>query len=136
MTLLYIDTNIFLDAVKDRKNLLGKDISTPATKMFFDAWSCKYQLALSTWTLEQVYKNVDISEIAMLFNMVKKKIIKVNYDEEDKKKAEQKSKDNFEDAMHIVLAEKIKADIIVTRNIDHFIKIGTKIDIRKPENLS
>src|SRR3989338_5394650 len=108
MTLLYIDTNIFLDAVKDRKNLLGKDISTPATKMFFDAWSCKYQLALSTWTLEQVYKNVDISEIAMLFNMVKKKIIKVNYDEEDKKKAEQKSKDNFEDAMHIVLAEKIK----------------------------
>ena len=135
MTLLYIDTNIFIDFVKNRTNIYGKDISTPATKLFFDSFSCKHYIILSTWTLNQVYKEVETEDIAMLFNMLKKKLIIENYDEEDKLKANQKSSDNFEDALHIILAEKTKADVIVTRNIDHFVKIGTKIPIKRPENV-
>ncbi len=135
MTLLYIDTNIFIDFVKERTNIYGKDISTPAAKLFFDIFSCKYHIVLSTWTLNQVYKEVEIEDIAMLFNMLKKKLIVKTYDEEDKSKANQRSSDNFEDALHIILAEKTKADIIVTRDIGHFIKIGTKIPIKRPEDL-
>lgn len=135
MVTLYVDTNIFIDAVGDRKNIFGKDIASPAARMFFDILSCKYYLALSTWTLNQIYRNMTVEEVSMLFNMIKKKIIKVAYDEEDQKKAEEKSKENYEDALHIVLAEKIKADIIVTRNVDHFIKIGTNIPVKRPEDL-
>ncbi|HLC56620.1 MAG TPA: hypothetical protein VJJ23_05265 [Candidatus Nanoarchaeia archaeon] len=135
MTLLYIDTNIFIDFVKDRTNIYGKDISTPATKLFFNTFSCKYHIIISTWTLNQIYKEVKTEDIAMLFNMLNKKIIIENYDEKDKLEANQRSTDNFEDALHIILAEKTKADIIVTRNISHFIKIGTKIPIKRPEDV-
>lgn len=47
--------------------------------------------------------------------------------------AKSRSSNNFEDAMHIVLAEKIKANIIVTRNVDHFKEIKTNILVKKPE---
>lgn len=133
MTLLYIDTNIFIDLIKQRTNKEGKDISDSASKLFLDTFSCKYYIAISTWTLNQIYKHIKPEEIKMLFEMLKKKITKVSYDEEDIKKAKNKSSDNFEDAMHIILAEKIKADIIITRNVDHFIEIGTDILIKKPE---
>lgn len=133
MILLYIDTNIFIDLAEQRVNKDGKDISNPASKLFFDTFSCKYHIAISTWTLKQIYQNIEVEKIKMLFEILKKKIVKVGYDGEDIKKAKSKSSDNFEDAMHIVIAEKVIADMIITRNVDHFIKIGTKIPIEKPE---
>jgi predicted nucleic acid-binding protein len=134
MTLLYIDTNIFIDAIKNRQNTLGKDIAEPAAKMFFEAISCKFYLAISTWALEQVYLNVSIEETKMLLKMIEKKIKLVKYDDADKKKANELAPDNFEDAMHVVLAEKSKADFIITRDV-HFLKIDTNIPIRRPENV-
>lgn len=133
MILLYIDTNIFIDLTEQRVNKDGKDISDSASKLFFDTFSCKYHIAISTWTLKQIYQNIEVEKIKMLFEMLKKKIVKVSYDEEDVKKAKSRSSDNFEDAMHIVIAEKVNADMIVTRNVGHFIKIGTKIPVEKPE---
>lgn len=133
MILLYIDTNIFIDLAEQRVNKDGKDISNFASKLFFDTFSCKYHIAISTWTLKQLYQNIEVEKIKMLFEILKKKIVKVSYDEEDIKKAKSKSSDNFEDAMHVVIAEKVNADMIITRNVDHFIKIGTNIPIEKPE---
>jgi len=130
-----VDSNIFIDVVEDRKNLIGKDIAKPASKMFFRAMSCEFYLIISSWTLKELYKHVNVDEIKMLFAMVKKKIITVKYDDRDVEEAKKRSRDNFDDALHIVLAEKEKADYIVTRNIDHFIQIGTKITIKRPENL-
>lgn len=130
-----MDSNIFIDVVEDRKNLIGKDIAKPASKMFFRAMSCEFYLIISSWTLKELYKHVNVDEIKMLFAMVKKKIITVKYDDRDVEEAKKRSRDNFDDALHIVLAEKEKADYIVTRNIDHFIQIGTKITIKRPENL-
>lgn len=135
MSRIYVDSNIFIDVVEDRKNLIGKDIAKPASKMFFRAMSCEFYLIISSWTLKELYKHVNVDEIKMLFAMVKKKIITVKYDDRDVEEAKKRSRDNFDDALHIVLAEKEKADYIVTRNIDHFIKIGTKITIKRPENL-
>lgn len=135
MSRIYVDSNIFIDVVEDRKNLIGKDIAKPASKMFFRAMSCEFYLIISSWTLKELYKHVNVDEIKMLFAMVKKKIITVKYDDKDVEEAKKRSRDNFDDALHIVLAEKEKADYIVTRNIDHFIQIGTKITIKRPENL-
>ena len=133
MSLLYVDTNPFIDLIKNRVNIHGKDIAEPASKLFFDTFSCKYHIAISTWTLNQIYKHIKVEEVKMLFTMLKKKIVTVKYDKKDENKAKERSSDNFEDAMHIVLAEKIKADIIITRNVDHFKEIGTDILIKKPE---
>jgi len=135
MTLLYIDTNIFLDIIKGRKSLSGRDLAKPATKLFFRSVSCEFHLALSTWTLEQMYNNLSIDEVKMTLELLKKKLIIVKYDDNDKQAAAQRSKDHFEDAVHIVLAEKQKADMIITRNIDHFLEIGTTIPVKRPEHV-
>ncbi|MCK5040566.1 MAG: PIN domain-containing protein [Candidatus Aenigmarchaeota archaeon] len=135
MTILYIDTNIFLDAIGSRKNLFGKDISTPASKLFFRSISCEFHIIISTWTLEELYKHVDSGEIKTLFALLKRKIITANHNKSDIETAKQKSSDNFDDALHIIIAERENADAIITRNIIHFLEIGTKIPIKKPENI-
>jgi len=135
MTVLYIDTNIFLDAVKNRTNLFGKNIGNSAAKIFYDSFTCKYHLVISTWTLEELRMYVKPEEVKMLFDFIKKKILTVKYTDEDKEKAKQKSKIHYDDALHIILAEKKKVDYIITRNIEHFLEIGTKIPIKKPEKL-
>lgn len=135
ITILYLDTNIFLDFVQNRVNKLGADIATPAAKLFLNALECKYYIAVSTWALKQIYDQVRVEEIAMLFNMIRKKIIPVKYENSDIQNAKLRSAGNLDDALHIVLAEKIKAKFIITRNINDFLKIGSKISIRRPEDV-
>lgn len=135
MTKLYVDTNVFLDAILGRKNLTGKDIATPASKMFFRSISCEFHVVISTFTMEELYKQVDENDLKMLFQMIKPKIIFIECSSEDKQVARERSSENYDDALHIVMAEKEKADIIVTRNTSHFIQIGTKIPIKIPELL-
>ncbi|MCK5477089.1 MAG: type II toxin-antitoxin system VapC family toxin [Candidatus Aenigmarchaeota archaeon] len=135
MTKLYIDTNIFLDAIGFRKNLFGKDIAAPASKLFFRSISCEFHIIISTWTLEELYKHVDSGEIKTLFAFLKRKIITANHNKSDIETAKQKSSNNFDDALHILIAERENADTIITRNIIHFLEIGTKIPIKKPENI-
>lgn len=133
MIKLYIDTNIFIDVLQNRKNRSGKDIAGFAARLFADAVSCKYQIILSSWTLQQIYlQNEDAS---MLFAMLKSKTIKVFYNEDDRKKATLRSADNFDDALHIILAEKAKANFIITRNLSDFLVIGSNIPIALPENI-
>jgi len=134
MTKLYVDTNVFLDIIKDRKNIFGVDIATPAAKMFFDAATCKFYILISKLTVEQIYRRCTYDECNTLFNIIKNKIIVVGYDANDRINTKNRSS-NFEDAMHIILAEKSNADLIITRNVEHFLQIGTHIEIKKPENL-
>ena len=135
MITLYIDTNIFLNVINEESNPYGKDMASPAAKMFIEAASCKYNLLISAWTLEEISRKAKPEQVTAIFALIKKKIIKVSVEEEDKIAAYQRSQDNPSDALHIVLAEKSKADIIVTRKVGHFLKIGTKIPIKKPENI-
>ena len=108
---------------------------TPSAKLFFESAKCKYNLLISTWTLEELSRKIEPDQIKMLFEIVRNKIIKVEVNEEDKKKAHELYSKNFPDALHIVLAEKSHADFIVTRNFIDFIKIGTNIELKKPEHL-
>ena len=134
MTKIYIDTNIFINVTNAETNVYGKNISNSASDLFYQAASCKYYILISSWTLQELYKKVNIEEVAMIFAICKNKIIKVFHDEEDIKMAKEKSSTNFNDALHVVLAEKSQADYIITRD-NHFKHINTKIPIRKPENL-
>ncbi len=134
MTKVYIDTNIFINVTNAETNIYGKNISNSASDLFYQAASCKYYLIISSWTLQELYKKVKVEEVAIIFAICKNKIIKVIHDEEDIKKAKEKSPTNFDDALHVILAEKSEADYIVTRD-NHFRDIKTKIPIRKPENL-
>lgn len=135
MTLLYLDANIFINIINDEKNTFGEDLAKSVVKLLFNAINCKYHLAISTWTLQEVNHKVKDEQIQMIFQLIKKKVIPIKYDETEKELAKQRSPNNWNDALHIILAEKIKADVIVTRNISDFIKIGTKISLKRPENV-
>ena len=47
MTILYLDTNPFIDFIKQRTNEYGDDISNSAGQLFLDTLSCKYNIAVS-----------------------------------------------------------------------------------------
>ena len=129
---LYIDTNVIIDVIEDRKNAFGKDISTPSFDVFLKASNCKYYLIISSWTLFELRKRCS-ADMAFFFSMLKKKILKVEHTSADEESAKNRSKENFADAIHLVIAERLRADYIITRNVADFEKIGTKIPIKKPE---
>ena len=134
MTKLYIDTNVIIDAVEGRKNLLGNDIGDYAMKLFCEAVSCKYDIIFSSFTAYELNK-ISSTNLTIFLSWIKKKIIKVLHDEKDEERARQLDNSNFDDALHVVLAEKASADFIVTRNIKDFKAITTRIQIKRPEEL-
>src|SRR3989338_8852022 len=119
----YIDSDVIINSVRDSKNLFGKDISDPSIKLFWESVRCKFYMAISTWTLKELSKHVEPMQIMPLFEFAKKGIITLKYDEKDISAARERSKTNFDDALHIVIAEKNKVDCIVTRNVNHFEEI-------------
>jgi predicted nucleic acid-binding protein len=135
MSKLYIDTNVIIDMIKDRKNEFGENLGNHAMKLFTEAINCKHHLIFSDWLYEELRKHVVPEQINMFFKMAKLKIINLEYDDEDKEKAIDLSSEHVDDALHVVLAEKSNADIIVTSNTTHFNQIRTNIPIKKPKHI-
>lgn len=54
---------------------------------------------------------------------------------EHEQEARRLSRTNFPDALHVVLARALKADCIITRNLEDFLAFSALIDIRLPERL-
>ena len=135
MTKLYIDTNVIIDMIDDRKNEFGENLGDSASKVFTDAIGCKYYLILSDWFFIELNKHKIPEASRMLLELAKQKIIHQELTEEDKIKAEQLSQEHPDDALHVVLAEKSNADIIVSSNTKHLNQIPTNIPIKKPKNL-
>ena len=132
---LYIDTNVILDAVEGRKNKFGKDIGNTAADLFLKALSCKYRLIVSDWTLEELSGLGKLDSTRMFFQIVQNKLIKAGYSNKEMNESKVRSKENHDDALHIVIAERECADYIVTRNTSHFREIGSAIPIEPPERL-
>jgi len=135
MNKLYIDTDIVIDAVEDRKNIFGKNIGNPAADLFIQAVSCKYQLILSTWMFHELCRHKIINDTRMFFELTKKKVITISHTEKDIVYAKSNNPSHFQDELHGMLALKSKADCIVTRNISDFDNFKDKITIVKPEQL-
>jgi predicted nucleic acid-binding protein len=136
MSRLYIDTNLFINVINDEVSMhSNKNMAEPASRLFFEALSCKHTLLISTWTVKELLKKLHPDKIKASFEILKKKIEICKYSSEEEAQARKRSETNFPDALHIVIAETVKADYIITRNIDDFLQIGTKIPIRKPELL-
>ncbi len=121
--------------IEKRKNILGKDLSKYAEKVFTDAISCKYHLIFSDWMFIELGKHSLPGSTEMLMKLCKQKIINLGVTNEDKEKAKKLSEEHPDDALHVVLAEKAGADVIVTSNTQHFNTIQTNIPITKPRNL-
>jgi len=136
MSRLYIDTNLFINVINDEVNMhSNKNMAEPASKLFFEALSCKHTLLISTWTLQELSRKIPSGMGTISLELLKEKTILCRYSPEEELEAKNRCPEHFHDALHIIIAEREKAEFIVTRNIDDFIKIGTKIPVKKPELL-
>lgn len=132
---LYIDTNIFLDYLLERKNLNGEDISLPAQKLFYRAMSCEFFIIYSDHTATELAKQIDLTKTTFLFEALNKKLIPIAKSEEDIKKSIEISNNNSSDALHSILAKKAEADYLITRNIKHFKEFDLIIKSKLPEDI-
>ncbi len=131
---VYVDTNVLLDMIKDRTNLFGESLGDYASKLFAHSFFCKFEVVVSDWTLEELYKFISPEDTTSFFETLKKKIILVPYDEMDVLKAKERSENNFPDALHIIIAEKNNVDFIITSNTKDFFEIGSSVKIFKPKD--
>jgi predicted nucleic acid-binding protein len=136
MSKLYIDTNLFINVINDEVSKhSNRNMAEPASRLFFDAITCKHTLLISTWTLKELSGRIPAEMGIISLELLKNKTIICRYSSEEELQAKTQHPEHFHDALHIIIAEREKADFIVTRNLDDFIKIGTKIPVKKPELL-
>ncbi|USN45753.1 MAG: hypothetical protein H6502_01315 [Candidatus Woesearchaeota archaeon] len=135
MPKLYLDTNIFVYANEDSKNLQGKEIAISSSELIGQAIVCKHYLIISSWALEELRRIKKLEQAQIFFKLIEKKKILVAHSEEDIKKAKEQNPDNFQDELHGILALKSGADYIVTRNIKDFKHFEDRIKVTKPEFL-
>ncbi|MFB6158698.1 MAG: type II toxin-antitoxin system VapC family toxin [Candidatus Nanohalobium sp.] len=120
MEKVYVDTNIFLDALKDRTSRNGRDLGTPAMSVFSQAKHGRFKIIVSDWTLQELGKHIETEKVKELFSDIgEEQIIRCSYSEEQKKKAKDSS-NHWEDYLHGLVADEEDADCIVTRNVDDF----------------
>lgn len=120
MDRIYVDTNIFLDALLDRNNKWGGDLGTPAMSVFSQAKHGRFKIVLSDWTLQELGKHIDKEKVKELLSKIgEDQIIRCSYTEEQKQKAKESS-NHWQDYLHGLIAEKEDADCIVTRNVKDF----------------
>ncbi|MFA6269513.1 MAG: PIN domain-containing protein [archaeon] len=132
---LYVDTNIFLDYLFERKNLQGKDISAPAQKLFYRAISCEFFIVMSDHTATEINKKIELEKARMILEFLKKKIITAVTTKEDVLEAQKLSTTNYADALHVVLAKKSNSDYIITRNLKDFSEFSRIIESKAPEDI-
>lgn len=133
MNLIYIDTNVVIDALEDRNSSAGRDLGTSAMSVFSQALACRFDIVISKWMLEELKDHVEPKEVRGFFKEFREedKVVTQSYTQKDKEKAEEIA-DHWQDALHGILAKKAGADCIVTRNIDDF-RLFTSLNAKLPE---
>jgi predicted nucleic acid-binding protein len=93
-----------------------------------------FTLLVSLKTLEEIQGELkDLSSLRMLFEILKHKIIKIDYCKEELDEAERLDMENRNDALHAILAHKHGAKYLVTRNTAHFKGFSDLIQVILPE---
>jgi len=135
---VYCDTCVYIDAL----DLNPPGHQDPLRPLADLAWSFltrvnngEYTLVVSDWVKTEFKKVIGSDEkLNKLLDGINNKI-SVSQTREDEDKARALSKNNYDDALHVILAKKAEAVILTTRNISHFAEFQNLIEISLPESL-
>lgn len=130
--LIYVDTNVYLDYLFNRKDGL-RPLGDFAFELLKKAVQCQYSILLSDVVIDELKNNITKEDIAQLLDMIKPKLVLIKKEASDDINARLVSNQNYWDVLHYVLAKRGGAEIIVTRNIRHF--PFSDFQIKFPENL-
>jgi hypothetical protein len=126
---VYCDANIFKDYADERDDYI-RPLKDFAYEFFRKGWDGKYQLIMSDWLMTELQKNMGQEKIDEILEPFRKNktLIVVNEQKGDRDKAKSISQ-HWHDPLHAILANRAKADYLVTRNIpdyagcDHLVRI-------------
>lgn len=101
---------------------------------------CEFKIILSNLVIDELKFNGAGSKIKELTDELKKsnKLVYTEESENDDQKArelKQKFKTPLNDTKHIILAKRMGADFLVTRNIKDYGELQNLVKIKLPENL-
>lgn len=127
--LYYLDTNIYLNFFyeENKTNIV-------AYKLFQRSLSCEFRILISTWVLIELKKKIPNNEISYLMLLLKPKIVRSKYTFKDVKKAKKLNPNHFQDALHVLIAKKYRANAIITRDKDLKKSYSKLINIKFPED--
>ena len=129
--LLYVDTNVYLDYLLERENRAGDDLSNVAFQLFKRAADCEFRIVLSDAVLLELRSHIEPHKTTSFFTFLERKLDHVRTTAADRDAA-RRINTHQADALHIVLARKAGADILVTRNITDF---SGHIETELPEHI-
>ncbi len=137
--LIYIDTNVYLDYILQRKSRLAPHDEF-AFLLLQRALKCEFEIIVSDILLKELERHAQKLDIDKTIKplRIKNKIIGIQSSYEDKKEAAMLKSSHdipFNDILHYVLALRAGAECIVT-NDRHFLALPDKdIAIKTPNSL-
>ena len=135
MCKIYCDSCVYIDLFEGRKDKF-RDLGDFALNVFRKVREKHYKLVISDWVLEELTKHEHDKHFNEFIETFEKESInEVKQTSEDKRKANTLSKDNYPDALHVVLAKKANCIYLVTTNIQHFAEFRDVIEIILPQSL-
>lgn len=133
---VYADTNVYLDCVLERRDKF-RNMGEIAFLMFLKGTNCAFKLIFSNHIKKEFIKHAAENKIREIIQKFKdkNKLIEVEETQMDWNEAKKLSPDHPDDALHYILAKKVGATILATRNFQHYDFINTfeNLSVLHPE---
>ena len=133
MKKIYLDTNIYIDYLENRKDRL-RPLGDFAFNLIKRVIKCEFYIVISDLVIQELERNMNRDKIYELIKTINRKLIKIESTEEQRKKA-RKRKTHFTDALHAIIAMNSEVDYFVTRNIVDFSEFKNELKIIFPESV-
>ncbi|MBS1266089.1 MAG: hypothetical protein MAG795_00054 [Candidatus Woesearchaeota archaeon] len=129
MSKVYCDTCIYINIVKGEKDKF-RDLSQFALAFFTLVKEGEYILVTSDWVFKEFKKKIgDTSFIKELLDTIdKENKIHITTTKQDQREARKLCKENYPDALHVILAKKSGAIYLTTRDMDDFAEFKDYLD--------
>lgn len=132
---VYVDTCVWISLFKGEKSRYI-DNDQVALNIFNRALDREFKIIVSDWLLFELKKATPKEHMHLLHALLNKlhthkAVVHVIKDAASIQVAKQ-SPTHWQDALHVVLAKKAKADVLLTWNIKDFYSLRTLLEIKLP----
>jgi len=135
---IYLDTNIYLDYCEKRSDGI-RPLQELAFSIFRRTLECEFEIAISNFVIKEIKNSKSSKEAKIimdcLFSELKAKKKVVYFEEKYEEVSRAKSYENWKDALHAIVARRVKCTCIVTRNISDFLEFSDILEPKLPEQL-
>lgn len=129
--LVYVDTNVYLNILKQ------EPYAAIAERLILQSLSCRFKIAFSDWVGAELAKQVDPGKVLMMLNLLhaRGKLVSIKTEPSDEEELARFTGQNPDDYRHALLARKVNADVLVTRNMKDFRAFSHIIEAKLPEDI-